>query len=39
VLAAVFYRAERNIRDARSVWLLLRSGALQMSPIAREELP
>jgi predicted nucleic acid-binding protein len=35
VLAEVFYRAERNIRDARSVWLLLHSGA--MSPIAHED--
>ena len=39
VLAEVFYLAERNIRDARSVWLLLRSGAIQMSPIAHEDLP
>jgi predicted nucleic acid-binding protein len=38
-LAEVFYLAERNIRDARSVWLLLRSGAIQMSPIAHEDLP
>jgi|GEM_PF-4939960 hypothetical protein len=33
VLAEVFYLAEPNIRDARSVWLLLLSGAIQMSPI------
>ena len=33
VLAEVFYLAEPNIRDARSVWLLLLSGAMQMSPI------
>ncbi|HWO32418.1 MAG TPA: PIN domain-containing protein [Candidatus Acidoferrum sp.] len=39
VLAEVFYLAEPNIRDARSVWLLLRSGAIQMSPIAHEDLP
>jgi predicted nucleic acid-binding protein len=31
VLAEVFYLAERNIRDAYSVWLLLRCGAIQMS--------
>jgi predicted nucleic acid-binding protein len=38
VLAEGFYLAERNIRDARSVWLFLRSGA-QMSLMADEDLP
>jgi len=33
-----FYLAEPNIRDARRVWLL-RSGAIQMSPIAHEDSP
>jgi hypothetical protein len=35
VLAEVFYRDERNIHDARSVWLLLRSGAI---PIRRSHM-
>jgi uncharacterized protein len=39
LLAEVLYLAEFNIRDARSVWLLQRSGAIQISPIAYEDLP
>jgi predicted nucleic acid-binding protein len=39
VLPEVFCLSERNICDARNVWFLLRSGAIQMSPIAHEDLP
>ena len=35
VLAEVFYRDERNIRAARSMWLLLRSGTI---PIRRSHM-
>ena len=38
VLAEVFHLVLRNLRGDRSVWRLLRSGAIQMSPIAHEEL-
>jgi uncharacterized protein len=39
VLAEVFHLTERNLRDVRGVWRLLRSGAIYMSPITNEELP
>ena len=39
VLTEVFHLVRRNLRDDRAVWILLRSGALQMSAIANEELP
>jgi predicted nucleic acid-binding protein len=39
VLTEVFYLAERDVLDARGFWRLLRSGAIQMSPIANQELP
>ena len=39
VLTEVFDLSERNICDARSVWFRLRSSAIQMSPIAHEDLP
>jgi predicted nucleic acid-binding protein len=39
VLAEVFHLTERNLRDVRGVWRLLRSGAIHMSPITNEELP
>jgi len=39
VLTEVFYLAERDVLDARSVWRLLRSGAVQLSPITDKELP
>jgi predicted nucleic acid-binding protein len=38
VLAEVFHLVWRNLRDDRSVWRLLRAGAIHMSPIANEEL-
>jgi len=39
VLNETFYLFRRNLRDDRAVWMLLRSGAIQMSVIADEELP
>jgi uncharacterized protein len=39
VLAEVFHLTYRNLGDVRGVWRLLRSGAIQMSPIANGELP
>ncbi len=39
VLTETFYLARRNLRDDRAVWMLLRSGAIQMSVMADEELP
>jgi predicted nucleic acid-binding protein len=39
VLTEMFYLVQRNLRDDRGVWRLLRSGAIQMSSIANEELP
>jgi predicted nucleic acid-binding protein len=39
VLTEVFHLTERNVRDVRGVWRLLRSGAIYMSPITNEELP
>jgi uncharacterized protein len=39
VLAEVFHLTQRNLRDARGVWQLLRSGAIHMSSITHEELP
>jgi predicted nucleic acid-binding protein len=39
VLTEVFHLAQRNLRDIQCVWTLLRSGAIQMSPISNEELP
>jgi predicted nucleic acid-binding protein len=39
VLTEVFHFTERNLRDVRGVWRLLRSGAVHLSPIANEELP
>ena len=39
VLTEVFHLTERNVHDVRGVWRLLRSGAIQMSPITNEELP
>lgn len=39
VLTEVFHLARRNFLDARGVWRLLRSGAIQLSPIANGELP
>jgi uncharacterized protein len=39
VLTEVFHLTERNLRDVRGVWRLLRSGAIYMSPIGNEELP
>jgi predicted nucleic acid-binding protein len=38
VLAEVFHLARRKVSDARGVWQLLRSGAIQMSEIAHGEL-
>ena len=38
VLAEVFHLARRKVPDARGVWQLLRSGAIQMSEIAHGEL-
>jgi uncharacterized protein len=38
VLAEVFHLARRRVPDARGVWGLLRSGAIQMSEIAHGEL-
>jgi predicted nucleic acid-binding protein len=38
VLAEVFHLATRRVPDARGVWRLLRSGAIQMSEIAHGEL-
>jgi uncharacterized protein len=39
VLTETLYLARRNLRDDRAVWMLLRSGAIQMSVMADEELP
>jgi predicted nucleic acid-binding protein len=39
VLTEVFHLAERNVRNTRGVWQLLRAGAIQMAPISNEELP
>jgi uncharacterized protein len=39
VLTEVLHLVRRNIRDSRGVWQFLRSGVLQMSSIANEELP
>jgi hypothetical protein len=39
VLTEVFHLARRRFLDDRGVWKLLRSGAIQMSPILNEELP
>lgn len=38
VLAEVFHLTRRQVPDARGVWQLLRSGAIQMSEIAHGEL-
>jgi uncharacterized protein len=38
VLAEVFHLAGRKVPDARGVWRLLSSGAIQMSEIAHREL-
>jgi predicted nucleic acid-binding protein len=39
VLTEALHLVLRNLRDDRGIWRLLRSGAIQMSPIANEELP
>lgn len=39
VLTEVLHLVLRNLHNDRGVWRLLRSGAIQMSPIANEELP
>jgi uncharacterized protein len=39
VLAEAFHLVRRNLRSDRSIWTLLRSGAIVMSTIANEELP
>jgi predicted nucleic acid-binding protein len=39
VLTEVFHLTQRNLGDIRGVRALLRSGAIQMSPITNEELP
>jgi len=39
VLTEAMHLVLRNLRDERGVWQLLRSGAIQMSPIPHEELP
>ncbi|HWY21779.1 MAG TPA: PIN domain-containing protein [Candidatus Acidoferrum sp.] len=39
VLTEVFHIASRSSLDPRGVWRLLRSGAIQIAPIANEELP
>ncbi len=39
VLTEALHLVLRNLGDDRGVWRLLRSGAVQMSPIANEELP
>jgi predicted nucleic acid-binding protein len=39
VLTEVFHLAQRNLRDIRAVWTLLRAGAIQMSSISNDELP
>jgi len=39
VLTEALHLVLRNLRDERGVWRLLRSGAIQMSSIANEELP
>lgn len=39
VLTEVFHLASRSSLDPRGVWQLLRSGAIEMSPIDNEELP
>jgi uncharacterized protein len=38
VLTEVFHLVLRNVGDDRGVWRLLRSGAIQVSPFANEEL-
>jgi uncharacterized protein len=39
VLTEVLHLVLRNLHDDRGVWLLFRSGAIQMLPITNEELP
>jgi predicted nucleic acid-binding protein len=39
VLTEALHLVLRNVGDERGVWRLLRSGAIQMSPIAHQELP
>jgi len=39
VLTEVFHLAQRNLREVRGVWRFLGSGAVQLCPIANEELP
>jgi len=39
VLTEVFHLAQRNLGGILGAWTLLRSGAIQMSPIADDELP
>jgi predicted nucleic acid-binding protein len=39
VLTEAFHLVRRNLHDDRAIWTLLRSGAIQMSAIANEELP
>ena len=39
VLTETFYLVQRNLRDDRAIWRLLRAGAIRMSAIANEELP
>jgi predicted nucleic acid-binding protein len=39
VLTEVFHLARRNLAETESVWVLLRSGAVRMAPIAHDELP
>ena len=39
VLTEAFHLAQRNAGGTHGVWVLLRSGAIQLSPIANNELP
>jgi uncharacterized protein len=39
VLTEVFHLTERNVHDLQGVWRLLRSGAIDLTPITNEELP
>ena len=39
VLTEIFHLAQRNLRDSKGVWTLLRSGAIVISPISHVELP
>ena len=39
VLTEALHLVLRNLRDDRGIWRLFRSGAIQMSSIANEELP